>query len=331
MEKDLVSLAAQGGRIPESEAKRLEQHLQTHPDDVEARAQLIGYYGRRRFDSPEAREACQRHILWFIRNRPKDPFTGSGMCTMLPDIDGEAYYEARRLWLQQVDKHPKDTRVLINASNFLALRDRSKAIDLAKRALSLEPDNLFHAEKLALLYNLTARETRDVTTQKRYYRQALTVLEGALKRGQIQDIVRVSLLSAAADTAARAEEWKKAERYAQELLALASRPIFVFEPDADGIHTAHIVLGKVALRRGDVEAAKKHLLESARVSGSPTLGSFGPDFTLAKALLLRGEKQAVLEYLNLCERFWGYGKDSLKEYRRVIEHGGIPAFGFKGE
>lgn len=324
MAQDLVRMALQGSGISVTEANQLEQHLQTHPNDVEARARLIGYYGQRRLDSSSARKARYKHIMWFIQNRPHDAFAGTGFCDMDPVIDGDAYYRARDLWLQQVNKHPKNVQVLANACAFLTLNDRPKAIELAKRIQSMQPNEPQHALRLAHLYMLDARSIWGKTSR---YLDAVHVLEAALPHAKTA-YQRIPLLAPLADAAQRAGAQQKAERYAQELLQLVSAQS---KPDADGIHTAHTVLGKVALHRGDIEAAKKHLLDSACVSGSPVLSSFGPDFTLAKALLQRGERQTVLEYLNLCERFWQYGRDRLAEYRRTIEKGGIPDFGFKGE
>ncbi|GIV18020.1 MAG: hypothetical protein KatS3mg022_3455 [Armatimonadota bacterium] len=324
MAQDLVHLALQGSEMSDAEAKRLEQHLQSHPNDAEARARLIGYYSGRRFDSHQAREARQKHVMWFIQHRPDDPFVGTGICDMHPDIDGEAYHRARALWLQHVAKHPKSVQILANACSFLTLNDRPKAIELAKRIQSLQPHDPQHALRLAHLYMLDAQ---GVWGKRSRYLDAVRVLEAALPDAKRADD-RIPLLRELANAAQRANMLPKAERYARELLHLAStRP----QPDADGIHIAHTVLGKVALHRGDIEAAKKHLLDSARVSGSPVLSSFGPDFTLAKVLLQRGERQAVIEYLNLCERFWKSGKGKLPEYRRTIEGGGIPDFGFRGE
>ncbi len=331
MPVDTYEIIKQGERLSEAEAQQLEEQLRRNPSDVIARVKLLGYYGRMALDSRQAAAARRAHILWLAQNRPEEPVLGTPYAMLHPSMDGAAFIRVRSILLQQVQKHPKNVRILANARNFLGVYDRRTAIALAQRALALEPNNPDHAQQLAHLYSMEANSARDAAVRKHYYQQALAVLESMLRRRRLDPITHVGLLSDTADVAVRAEEWAKAQHYAQELLRLASRRFFVFQPDADGIHTAHTVLGKVALHRGDVEAAKKHLLDSARVSGSPVLSSFGPDFTLAKALLQRGERQTVLEYLNLCERFWQYGRDRLSEYRRTIEKGGIPDFGFKGE
>jgi hypothetical protein len=69
----------------------------------------------------------------------------------------------------------------------------------------------------------------------------------------------------------------------------------------NAIHKGNILLGRVALRRGDLDEAKSRLLAAGRTPGSPQLDSFGPNMALAEELLQRGEKQVVLEYFDLCE------------------------------
>ena len=70
------------------------------------------------------------------------------------------------------------------------------------------------------------------------------------------------------------------------------------------IHHAHILRGKVLLQRGDVPAAAAELVAAGATPGSPQLDSFGPDFSLAWALLLANEDDAILTYLHAVARFW---------------------------
>jgi hypothetical protein len=70
------------------------------------------------------------------------------------------------------------------------------------------------------------------------------------------------------------------------------------------IHAGNQILGLAALQDGDIEAAKEYLRAAGRTPGSPQLNSFGPTMTLAQALLGRGERDAVLDYLDDVEKFW---------------------------
>jgi hypothetical protein len=95
----------------------------------------------------------------------------------------------------------------------------------------------------------------------------------------------------------------------------------------NAVHYAHLMLGRVAVVRGDLEKAESELLAAARVPGSPQLASFGPNMQLALELLQTGHKECVLEYLVLCEKFWETGKRQLHSWSDDIKSGRQPLFG----
>lgn len=95
----------------------------------------------------------------------------------------------------------------------------------------------------------------------------------------------------------------------------------------NAVQDFNIVLGRLALKAGDVEAAKKHLLAAGGSPGSPQMNSFGPNMTLARDLLAKGEKKVVLEYFDLCKKFWKLENGKLEEWRKDIEAGRVPDFG----
>lgn len=87
------------------------------------------------------------------------------------------------------------------------------------------------------------------------------------------------------------------------------------------------MLGRLAFRGGDIARAKAELVEAGRTRGSPQLDTFGPSMGLAKDLLERGERAAVLEYFELCSKFWEMGAEKLAAWRAAIERGDVPDFG----
>jgi len=70
------------------------------------------------------------------------------------------------------------------------------------------------------------------------------------------------------------------------------------------IYDNHTKLGRVALRKGNLDEAKKQLLLAGHTPGSPQLNSYGPDFTLARELAEEGEYDTVIVFLDLVARFW---------------------------
>ena len=111
------------------------------------------------------------------------------------------------------------------------------------------------------------------------------------------------LVTRLAPVAYSAGDMYKARSYSIGLLGMAGD----FRADwnyGNAIHIGNLVLGRIALGSGDVAEAKRYLLESGKTIGSPQLNSFGPNMTLAKELLERGERQVVLDYFKLCAVFW---------------------------
>jgi hypothetical protein len=125
----------------------------------------------------------------------------------------------------------------------------------------------------------------------------------------------------------------RAERYANEILrtrevALAGGASQQVDWGADESYIAHIVLGKVALARGEVGAASEQLRLASRAAApsSPTLSWLGPDRELAAALLEQGEREAVVEYLSTMKDIWRRGARQLDRWITEIESGRKPDF-----
>src|SRR3981189_2019868 len=89
----------------------------------------------------------------------------------------------------------------------------------------------------------------------------------------------------------------KAARLARELLALAEQ----YRDDwsyGNVLHHRRLLLGRVALARGDFAGAGAELLEAGRTPGSPQLNSFGRNMTPARELLGVGQTAPVRAYFS---------------------------------
>jgi hypothetical protein len=139
------------------------------------------------------------------------------------------------------------------------------------------------------------------------------------------------LISNLAPAALAANQIDKARSYAEQLLAMGqamqSQPGFGPSFYGNGTHVGNVVLGQIAYLNGDIKAAKEHLLEAGKVSGSPNLNSFGPDMLLAKELVAKGERETVLKYLDLCATFWKNDRGRLETWKQNINQGEEPNFG----
>ena len=137
---------------------------------------------------------------------------------------------------------------------------------------------------------------------------------------------RFYLLNAAAKQSLVAGNVSDAEKFARELIALAPQ----FKGDwnyGNAIQDANLVLGSVAVKSGHLDEAKRLLLEAGKSPGSPQMNSFGPNMSLAKDLLEKGERDVVVGYLELCRKFWKMDTGRLDQWSQQAKAGKIPDFG----
>ena len=57
------------------------------------------------------------------------------------------------------------------------------------------------------------------------------------------------------------------------------------------------------------------------------MNTFGPNMTLARDLLAKGEKEVVLAYFDLCKNFWKMEDGRLAKWRQDIAADRSPDFG----
>ncbi len=129
---------------------------------------------------------------------------------------------------------------------------------------------------------------------------ALAAYERALALEQPR---KAYTLSQAAESALRCARHDLARELALELLdAARARELGRLRGSAH--YHGHRILGLVALGEENLAQAERELLESVRDGGSQPFDSFGPELDLANALLQRGRTGSVVEFLELCTRFW---------------------------
>jgi tetratricopeptide (TPR) repeat protein len=314
---DSTSLAISGGKLTHNQAGELEATVAKHPNDLSARTELLGYYFVSRHNSPDAKAAHQKYVLWFIKNHPDAEITGTPYCSLNAILDADGYSQAKRIWLDQIHSHEKDSSVLGHAANFFLLNDRATAEDLLKKAQKLEPNSPEWPDRLAHLYTLQ----RD----KEGAKKALDGYEKAQSADQ-SDVSKFHRLDQLAKTAFDAGEIDKATRYANESLQVAKKYPNNWD-EGNSIHQANIVLGRIALKNGDIKTAKQYLLKAGHTPGSPQLDSFGPNMSLAKDLLEAGERDTVLQYFQLCKKFWQMDRGKLDDWAKQVKAGEIPPFG----
>ncbi len=304
------------GMFTPAEVDALEAKLVGDPENLTARLDLVAYYGFR------DRAAKARHVLWIIEHHPEFSVNGCEM-SLDPVMDESAYRQGKALWLQNVKNKPTNAVILGNAAAYFNIYDNAAAEDMLIRAQNLEPQNPAWSEQMGQLYKLEMIGHPGTNLPAK----ALAEFEKA--RTQTSPAVPGSpMLMDLAQMAVAAGDLEKARTYAAEILGPgmqwsgggnAERAFFY----------GNLVLGRVALREGKLDEAKKYLLEAGKTKGEPGLDGFGPNMSLAKELLEKGETNAVLEYFHECEKFWpSYGgENKLAKWTAEVKEGKTPDFG----
>src|SRR5215510_8082441 len=131
------TLAQQGASLSQAAAQELEAGLEKNPEDLAARAKLLGYYWYQWMRPGEAvaKAARRRHILWLIEHHPDSPITGIEEAALSETgkslVDPEGYQQAREMWLANMQSKKSNAAVLGNVAKFFRLSDK----DLAESAL----------------------------------------------------------------------------------------------------------------------------------------------------------------------------------------------------
>ena len=230
--------------------------------------------------------------------------------------DPVLYEQSKAQWLARVEATPDNVDVLEGAADFFMIRDRALSERLLERARTLDPTNYQWPTKLAQVHKLNA-SAGDLNEA----RLALVEMERAYELTPDRERRFPTDLAV---MAFEAGDLAKARAYAERMLdGRSPNPQWDF---GNAVHKGNLVLGRLAVREGRVADAVKYLHAAAATTGSPVLGSFGPNMMLAKELLELGERQAVLTYLEMCRTFWKMGGERLDRWTQEVQAGVVPNF-----
>lgn len=316
---DMYELLMTGQNMNAEQVKRLESDLESSSNDVDSRTKLLGYYFLRTVEEPESKKAQRKHILWLIEHRPDAPILELPYAQLDPVIDTDAYAVAKNLWQQHIENDPENLELLANIASFFFIHDRDSAIDALQRGAKLDPQNPSWPNKLGQIYLMEVDYRTSKARSTDLAERAFGYFESAYELSNAME--RRYMLGYLADAALIANRLEKAQKYAELMLADKSRDWNY----GNNVHYGNLALGRIALINGDVESAKEYLLEAGRTPGSPQLDSFGPNMELARQLLERGEKDVILQYFELCGKFWD-NDGELEEWTALVQAGLTPDF-----
>lgn len=303
------------GGLSEEGGAALEGRVLADANDVDARVRLVGFYFLR--FSPENHRRRAEHLAWLAEHRPDIGLGGFGYID--EEQAPEGHEATRRAWVAAAARADADVRVLDNAATFLGFKRPEEAEPILRRAAAIEPENEHWRTGIARTLTRRAEWADDADERRRFAREAVDELESALTLAQVDWIalgVRIDLTNAAV----LAEDWERVRQTAARTLVDNETCCRTYLY-GNAIHWANIALGFAALAADKLADASEYLVRAGKTPGSPQLNSFGPDRDLARALLVRGERAAVLTYLEDCARFWSSDRELLERWRVAIERG----------
>jgi len=307
-----ILLLYSGKSLLRSKAEGLEADLRKNPEKIDNRLMLIGYYTSNGHGSLD-RLRLRAHVLWMVENHPEHASTAEPSLRDLPD-DPEGNLQILSLWDKTLQARPDDLAVLKNAEKFFFGKDPAEADLLIHRISEKEPNNREWPAELAQLYRMFGIPGEHIENHaERALEEYRRVLE--LTKNQA---AREALSGEMADAAFKIGDFMAAEELAKIYLKSSDRP---------AVQRANTILGRVALRGGDMAGAKRYLLDSANPQAARDIALSGPTLVLAKELIEHGEREAVLQYLENCLPLWTSGKSVLQIWIADIKNGKTPNFG----
>ena len=312
----------EGMKLSAEDAQQLEETLKHKPEDLSIRAKLLGYYFSRHQRSEWIDGIREREVIWLIEHHPEARLAGLPYAQFNAISNPSAYEEGAKLWKQQVAVHTNEPPVLRNAANYFLVSDHPLAKDLFKKCAILDPWNPEWHSMLGALYSgdFTGKKSPEAKIAAAaaldQYERAYALTANEYKSYLLDDMTRCAFA---------ADETNKAKMYAEQSLQAAQTGNKDWNVGNE-IFFGNFILGRLALKAGDIEQAKHYLIEAGKTPGSPQLDSFGPNMTLAKELLEKGQTEVVLEYFDLCAKFWRY-QPRLDAWIATVKQGGIPDFG----
>src|SRR5215831_17905612 len=138
--------------LPKAKVTQLEADVRDHPENIDSRLSLIGYYswnGKTAVD----RLRLRTHVLWMIENHPEHAATAEPALRDLPD-DPEGNVEILKLWTKNLEARGDDFNVLKNSEKFFFSKNPVEAERILHRLYEKDPTNREWPNELCRLYTM---------------------------------------------------------------------------------------------------------------------------------------------------------------------------------
>jgi tetratricopeptide (TPR) repeat protein len=307
-----LDLVDESRSMAPEEALLLEKQVSDGDTSLESRLKLLGYYSPKQYSSSVSKSARIKHIAWMVTNYPSHFVSGMPECSVLRgSASWRDFHYISKLWRQQAKSHWSDPKVLGNVGDSFILNQIELAERYFIRAKELEPDNSRWLDRLSQVYEFMGPTYEHLALAER--ERSYSLSDGIFDR--------LSALIHLPGLAYEAGDFEKTVAYAADLLELAEASKqekgWQFQyPMA--IEAAHIALGRLALRHGDVKTAAQHLLQTLPEKRGEFDGLY-PDSQLTAELFAAGERKAVLEWIERCKQYL-----KIPDWKERVERGISP-------
>ncbi len=191
--------AIPGARMTAADAGEMEARLNRNPDDLEARANLLGYYY-----SNALAEPWLAHLLWAIDHHPEaalhdtyPSWVASSRGLIVNDAD---FRKVQDLWRRRAAENPANAEVLLHAGQFFERIDRAEAKRFyfaARAAVPEDPRPLRFLSALAWpeINPLWVRHLNREAAAKQALQDVLSSLDGGYVGAVALTVCRLQALS----------------------------------------------------------------------------------------------------------------------------------------
>lgn len=344
--KDRQTLLTEGGNLTATRVRVIEEDLKRDPADEAQWARLLGFYATLSSET-NALPFATVYAMIVEANPTSAVVETSGMPLFSQLLMDEACFEVvASKWITVAKRYETNLVVLSRAGMFLTgspLFDKyaQQGEAFLQKTVALDPHNPSRSLELAERYLEKAKPRfddpdGDIASACR----ALACLQAAAQQLPESERARPALRQNLTRAAFWAGEYAQAKTYAQDWLkataqleqgpapATQNQRYTQGADRGDAIHDANMILGEVALSEGKNKEAGGFLIEAGKATNGWTLTSYGPDLALVNDLLDVSERQAVLTFFDECDVFWKTGRDSLAQWRKAVQAGQKPDFGY---
>jgi hypothetical protein len=246
------------------------------------------------------------HLIWLIDNHAKH-----GVHSWISaDKKDESYKLAGEHWLRQLRKHPDDVTILVHAAQFHSRIAPAEAAKYLLRASELDQIDEELPRKLCWLYCQTPAASD--FKAKQLARKGIEQFKIAMDRfsnrytddSYFLPYFRMEVTSIA-EVALYHNFFDDAQEFSRMLFNRASiiRKVLKqdagFRSDAISDNLAHAILGRIAIRSGQIDLAKQHLSDMIALPFSQQ-----SDWRLADELDELGENALVYRYVEHAMKYW---------------------------